>query len=266
MMARRDPSQTDMQANIGLYPNWSWCWPVNRRIIYNRASVDENGQPYAPDKAVIKWEDGEWKGDVPDGGWPPMEKYPFIMRPEGHAQLFGPGLADGPFPEHYEALECPYEEQPFSGQLHNPTALHFEEDKEAACDPRFPFVGTTYRLCEHWQTGLMTRWTPWLLETQPEMFAEIDPELARLKEIENGDKVVVEGERGQVEAVAIVTPRMQPMKVMGYDLHMVGLPWHYGWVYPEYGGDSANLLTPSVGCPNTGIPETKAFMVNIRKK
>jgi formate dehydrogenase major subunit len=29
--------------------------------------------------------------------------------------------------------------------------------------------------------------------------------------------------------------------------------------------DSANLLSPSVGDPNTGIPETKVFMVNLRK-
>ena len=34
---RRDSSQTLMQARIGLFPNWSWCWPVNRRILYNRA-------------------------------------------------------------------------------------------------------------------------------------------------------------------------------------------------------------------------------------
>ncbi len=52
---RRDKTQTDMQANIGLYPNWSWCWPVNRRIIYNRASVTLEGKPYAPQKPVIAW-------------------------------------------------------------------------------------------------------------------------------------------------------------------------------------------------------------------
>ena len=34
---------------------------------------------------------------------------------------------------------------------------------------------------------------------------------------------------------------------------------------PKDGGDAANLLTPAVGDPNTGIPETKAFMVNVKK-
>ena len=48
---RRDPSQTEMQARIGIYPNWSWCWPINRRILYNRASVDLEGKPWNPAKA-----------------------------------------------------------------------------------------------------------------------------------------------------------------------------------------------------------------------
>lgn len=56
-----------MQAAIGLYPNWSWCWPVNRRILYNRASVDLNGKPFNPAKAVIAWDGKNWVGDVPDG-------------------------------------------------------------------------------------------------------------------------------------------------------------------------------------------------------
>jgi formate dehydrogenase major subunit len=267
MMARRDKTQTDMQANIGLFPNWSWCWPVNRRVLYNRASVDLNGKPYAPNKAVIAWDGSKWIGDVPDGGWKPGDKLPFIMRPQGVGQIFGPGLKDGPLPEYYEALECPFEEQLFSSQLHNPTALHFKGkgEKHMVCDPRFPFIGTTYRVTEHWQTGVMTRWTPWLLECEPQQFAEIDPELARLRGIENGENVIVESIRGEVRAVAIVTPRIQPFTVQGQTLHMVGLPWHFGWVHPKNGGDSANLLTPSAGDPNTGIPETKAFMVNIRK-
>jgi formate dehydrogenase major subunit len=46
---------------------------------------------------------------------------------------------------------------------------------------------------------------------------------------------------------------------------VVGIPWHFGWVWPKDGGDAANLLTPAVGDPNTGIPESKAFMVNVKK-
>ena len=109
-MARRD--NTDYHpAGIGLYSKWSWCWPVNRRIIYNRASVDLDGKPFAPEKYVVEWNGSKWVGDVPDGGWKPMSmegtRYAFIMKPEGHAHIFGPGRVDGPFPEHYEPLESP---------------------------------------------------------------------------------------------------------------------------------------------------------------
>jgi len=150
MAARRDTTQTPEQARIGLYPKWSWCWPVNRRIIYNRASVDLKGRPYAPKKAVIAWNGEKWVGDVPDGGWKPGTKYAFIMRKFGHGQIFGPGRADGPFPEHYEPLECPISDNPFSKQLNSPTALSFGEEYKAVCDPKYPFVCSTYRVTEHW--------------------------------------------------------------------------------------------------------------------
>jgi len=77
--------------------------------------------------------------------------------------------------------------------------------------------------------------------------------------------VRVSSARGSVWAVAAVTGRLRPLEVMGKTVHQVGLPWCFGWQYPEGGssGDSANLLTPTIGDPNTMIPETKAFMVNI---
>ncbi|UCE80187.1 MAG: formate dehydrogenase-N subunit alpha [Nitrospiraceae bacterium] len=296
MMARR--SQKD-PTGMGLYPEWSWCWPVNRRIIYNRASVDEYGRPWDPSRPVIKWDaaakggKGGWVGDVPDGGWPPMKnpdgstnpktKKAYIMKPAGVAHIFGPGRADGPFPEHYEPLECPIQENPMSKKHRiNPTAkLFFElaDDKRAkegggspedifySCDIRYPYVATTYRLTEHWQTGVMTRHQPWQLEMMPQIFVEMSKELAAEKGIKNGDKVKVSSGRGAIWARAIVTGRFKPFKVMGATVHQVGLPWCFGWQYPEdgSGGDSANLLTPTIGDANTMIPETKAFMVNVEK-
>jgi formate dehydrogenase major subunit len=276
MATRR--GQEDAPNNIGLYPGFSWCWPVNRRIIYNRASVDLKGQPWNKDRWVIKWTGEKWVGDVPDGGWPPLEdadgkpnpksKYPFIMRKHGHAQIFGPGLNDGPFPEHYEPLECPVEENAMNKQRINPVAPVYsgKADEYASCDPRFPFVATTYRVSEHWQTGLMTRNQPWLLELQPQMFVEMSQELAKLKGINNGERVMVTSARGKVECTAIVTQRFKPFKIGKSVVHQVGMPWHYGWRMPVSGKeDSVNLLTPSTGDPNTRIPETKAFMVNIVK-
>ena len=269
MAARRknvDPT------GLGLYPEWSWCWPVNRRIIYNRASVDLDGNPRNPNKAVIKWDAAakKWAGDVPDGGWPPMGTegfYPFIMKPDGVASVFGPGLKDGPFPEHYEPLECPIEKNLMSNQRINPVVKIFEggPDTFATCDPKYPFVCTTYRVTEHWQTGVLTRWLPWLIEAEPQLFCEISVELAKLRGIKNGDRVVVASSRGKVEAMAIVTSRLKPFNIAGQTVHQIGLPWHFGWLQPKDGGESANLLTPTIGDPNTMIPESKAFMATVSK-
>jgi formate dehydrogenase major subunit len=272
MMARR--SQKD-PSGIGLYPEWSWCWPVNRRILYNRASVDADGVPWDKEHPVIWWDGAKWKGDVPDGGWKPLSqpgtKKSFIMLPDGVASIFGVGMREGPFPEHYEPLECPIEKNPLSGTKNNPVIKRFyadgglEVDAFYSCDQRYPYVATTYRVTEHWQTGVMSRNTPWLLEMQPSMFVELSPELAKDKGITNGDMCVVSSGRGQVEAVAIVTKRFRPFKVQGTTIHQVGLPWCYGWTTPNV-GDSANLLTPTIGDGNTMIPETKAFQVNIEKR
>jgi len=295
MMARRGK---DDPTGLGLYSGWAWCWPVNRRVLYNRASVDLQGRPWDPKRAVIKWnptklnpltnKPGVWEGDVPDGPAPPMAdekagKYPFIMRADGMGAIFGPGLADGPFPEHYEPLESPVMENLMSKKHRiNPTIKLFYpvtgpndmpakegplEDIFVVADTRYPIVATTYRVSEHWQTGVLTRHLPWQLEMMPQIFVEMSKELAEEKGIKGGEKVIVSSVRGKVWAIAMVTERFKPFKIMDRTIHQVGLPFHFGWQYPEDGssGDSSNLLSPTIGDANTHIPETKAFMVNIEK-
>jgi formate dehydrogenase major subunit len=255
-------------AGIGLYSKWSWCWPVNRRIIYNRASVDLDGNPWDPEDFVVRWSGSEatWEGDVPDGGWPPMNmegtRYPFIMKPEGHAHIFGPGLADGPFPEHYEPLESPIS-NPFSGTQNNPAIKVWRPDETASPD-EYPVVATTYRVTEHWQAGQMTRNLPWLVELMPQMFVEISEELAAELGVENAELVTVESKRGSLQAIAIVTKRFRPLQLGGKTVHQIGLPWHWGF-QGLCVGDSANRLTPHVGDANTMIPEYKAFLVRVKK-
>jgi formate dehydrogenase major subunit len=269
MAARR--KKTD-PTGLGLYPEWSWVWPLNRRIIYNRASVDLEGNPRDPKRPLLKWdaEGKKWIGDVPDNAVPPMGTtgaYPFIMKPDGVSSIFGPGLNDGPFPEHYEPLECPIEKNLISNQRINPVIKIFEggPDTFLTCDPRYPFVCSTYRVTEHWQTGVLTRWLPWLIEAEPQVFCEMSLELAKLRGIKNAERVLVETSRGKLEAVAIVTSRLKPFNIAGQTIHQIGVPWHFGWLHPRDGGESANLLTPTIGDPNTMIPESKAFMANVSK-
>jgi len=257
---------------MGLYPNWSFAWPMNRRILYNRASCNLEGRPYNPKRNILEWDGNKWVGDVPDGPWPPMAnkekgKYPFIMKPDGVGAIFGPGMVEGPFPEHYEPMEGPLTRHPLSGRHNNPAVTIFksEFDKWANADTKFPYVCTSYSCTEHWCTGF-TRWQPWLLEAMPEAYVEISEQLAGELGIGNGERVKVSSVRGSTTCVAMVTKRMRPFRIEGKTVHEVGMPFNYGWLWPEgTKDDSTNLLTPAVGCPNTFCPEFKAFMVNITK-
>ena len=110
----------------------------------------------------------------------------------------------------------------------------------------------------------MTRNTPWLAELVPNMFAELGEELAREKGIKNGDRIIVASARGRVEVYALVSPRFSPFVLSGKTVHQIGLVWHFGYE-GQATGDSANLLTPDIGDPNTMIPEYKAFLCSVSK-
>jgi formate dehydrogenase major subunit len=257
---------------LGLFAEWAFAWPLNRRIIYNRASCDLEGKPYNPKMKLLEWVGDKWVGDVPDGPAPPMAnkekgKMPFIMKADGVGAIFGPGMVEGPFPEHYEPLEGPLAKNLISGQLLNPAVIAFKSDldKVANADSKYPIVCTTYSCTEHWCSGF-TRWQPWLLEMMPEAYLEIGDKLAASLGIKNGDPIKVTSIRGEVKCVAMVTKRLVPFQIDGKTVHEVGMPFNYGWRFPEDATDaSANYLTPSIGCPNTFCPEYKAFMVNVSK-
>ena len=270
MMMRRE---LDDPTEIGLYPQWAWCWPINRRILYNRASWDSQGKPWNPEKRVIWWTGTEWTGDMPDYGKniPPEKNVgPFIMTPEGRARLFGKGLADGPFPEHYEPLESPVKNL-ISSIQNNPVIrlshLLSEGSTPIATDAdaeKYPIIATTYRLTEHWQAGQMTRNSPWLVELKPKMFVEISRSLAEKKGIKSSDEVKVISARGEITAYANVTDSLKPFNINGKMYETIGLPWHYGFIGLAT-GCSANSLTHDIGDANTMIPEYKAFLCDIQK-
>ena len=264
-------------AAIGVYSKWGYAWPLNRRIIYNRASVyqtgPDEGAPLAPDKWVVQWDGNKYidGGDVVDGYATarPSEYYPFIMKNEGIGRLMGiKGLVDGPFPEHYEPKETPLTANPLTGgkgPLVDPCVYVypgtvFAQPGNAA----FPIVATTYRLSEHMHGGGLTRNLPGLCQLMPEPFVEISEELALSKGIKNGNKVIVRSARGSITVKACVTKRLKPFTINGRQVHQIGLPWHWGFAALSPGA-SANVLTPSVGDANTRIPEYKAFLVNIEK-
>ncbi|MCI4681010.1 formate dehydrogenase, partial [Rhodoblastus acidophilus] len=127
--------------------------------MYNRASCDVAGQPFDPRRTLLAWNGKNWGSvDVPDfkaDEDPAGGMGPFIMNPEGIARFFAKaGMAEGPFPEHYEPFDTPLRSNPLSpGQaltLNNPAARVFASDRAQIGSPdEFPHVATTYRLTEH---------------------------------------------------------------------------------------------------------------------
>ena len=277
-MGVSDPKKND-PTGLGFYPNWAWSWPLNRRVLYNRASADLEGKPWDPARVGIQWNGSKWVGDVPD--YPPTLSptdpnayLPFIMNGEGVGRLFSNSMADGPLPEHYEPVESP-----ITNPLHptvSASPVAFLYDKAAGRPNRFgtvkdyPYIATSYRLTEH--EHYVTQHVPLLVGLQPEPFVELSVQLAKEKGIQTGDRVRVSSARGKLEVLALVTKRLQPLTVDGKTVHQVGIPIHWGFVGiaadndPNKGANwLANALTPFVGDANARTPEFKAFLVNVER-
>ena len=262
-MARRDNTDPD---DAGFYLQWGFAWPLNRRILYNRASADLSGQPWDPSRKIIAWNGQSWTGyDVPDiaPNAKPDVVGPFIMNPEGTARLFTRGMMrDGPFPAHYEPFESPIL-NPIAPRIRgNPVARVFRGDMEQFGDPgEFPYAATSYRLTEHFH--YWTKHNRVNAALQPEFFVEISEDLASEKGITAGGWVRVFSKRGSVTAKAVVTKRINTLTCDGQRVHIVGIPLHWGFIGVTKKGFGPNSLTPYVGDANIETPEYKAFLVDI---
>ncbi|HTC30233.1 MAG TPA: formate dehydrogenase-N subunit alpha [Candidatus Acidoferrum sp.] len=266
--------------------NWGWAWPANRRTLYNRASADPAGNPWSERKKYVWWdaEAKKWTGvDVPDF---PATKAPdtpanpdglgmdfhsgadpFIMMLDGVGQIFVPGgaLKDAPIPAHYEPQQSVVENALYKQQS-SPVFGRYERDDNPynkPIDENYPHVLTTYRITE--MSGIMTRYVPWLAELQPSAFCEIDPELAVSKGIKSGDWVTLSTAVGEMEARALVSGRMRPLRLgKGKRVHQIGVPYNYGSMVALARGDSVGQLIPISLDPNVSIHESKTLTCNIR--
>jgi formate dehydrogenase major subunit len=263
---------------------WGFVWPADRRIIYNRASAKPTGEPWSERKKLVWWDEAQrkWDGiDVPDfvpdkspdfrptGNESGLDAIPgdapFMLHEDGLGWLHVPqGLQDGPMPTHYEPLESPVRNALYSRDT-NPVVNWFTRQENRFAppgDPRFPFVLTTYRLTEHHTAGGMSRFLSHLAELQPELFAEMSPELATELKVRNGDYISIVSLRGAIESRALVSRRMRPMHLDGKTVHQIAMPFHFGSSGPVK-GSATNDLVPISGEPNVTIMEAKALACNI---
>jgi formate dehydrogenase major subunit len=95
------------------------------------------------------------------------------------------------------------------------------------------------------------------------MFCEVSPGLAGERGLEHGGWATIVTARQAIEARVMVTDRIQPMRIQGRDMHLVGLPYHWG-SRGLVTGDSANELLPLALDSNVHISEYKAATCDIR--
>jgi len=265
---------------------WGFAWPNDCRILYNRASARPDGRPWSERKKLVWWDEGkgQWTGlDTPDfpattrpdakddlvsghGAEALGGSRPFVLHPDGLGWLFVPsGLKDGPLPAHYEPLESLFGNSMYD-QSSDPAAQKKERAEnpyaDSPGDPRFPYILTTYRLTEHHTAGGMTRTLSHLAELQPELFAEVSPELADDAGLEHGDWATVTTPRGILEARVLVTRRMHALWIEGRRVHQVGLPYHWGY-RGRVQGDVVNDLLAISEEPNVRIMESKALVCGV---
>jgi len=275
MMQRRG---TEDPSGLGVYPNWGWSWPANRRVLYNRASCDPDGKPWDPSRKQVWWSEAQqkWLGvDVPDfkaDSAPKDHMGPFIMNPEGVGRIFAPlaAFADGPFPEHYEPVESPIDNPLHPKQSKNPVSKHFTSgvDKYGSPSDGYNIVCTTFRLTEHYH--YWTKNNQMNVQLVPEPFVELPAELADDLGLRGGERIKVTSARGHYIARAMVTRRIKPMQIDGKKTYQIGIPIHWGYrgIAEDEGKTAltpANMLSPAAIDPNAYTPEFKGFLVKVEK-
>ncbi len=280
---------------LGLNKDYAFAWPGNIRVLYNRCSCDAYGKPVDNKRKLIWWDPAQnlWVGndgaDVVDktkGPDTPEGMIGFKQNPEGAGRLFtakytsgvpvappadstgeipvrAAGMTvDGPMPEFFEPIESPTTNILHPSVQSNPMAKIVST--EFGSPEQYPYVLTTYGVVEHFCAGAITRNIPWLNEIAPEPYAEISKNLAHKIGVEEGDEVEVSSARGKLTVRAMVTDRIQTLKIHGKDQETIGMPWSWGFASLSP-GPSTNNVTMNACDPGAGTPEYKCCLVNIRR-
>jgi formate dehydrogenase alpha subunit len=117
-------------------------------------------------------------------------------------------------------------------------------------DEEYPLYLTTGRVLYQYHTGTMTMKSDGLNILAPECFVEISAADASSKNIGQGERIRVASRRGEIEAVARISERVEKGTIF--------IPFHYA-------NAAANKLTNAALDPIAKIPEYKVCAVQIAK-
>ena len=91
---------------------------------------------------------------------------------------------------------------------------------------------------------------------------ELPVQLGAKLGLKTGDRARVTSARGELVVKAVVTRRMQSLRIAGQDVPIVWMPYNWGFKGLSK-GPSVNVLTIDAGDPGAGTQETKACLVNV---
>ena len=200
-------------------PEWGWAWPMNRRILYNRASADPEGKPWSERKRYLWWDAdaGKWTGRgrarlhgrhgarLPAARGRRRARRAPRRRAVHHAgRRQGVALRAG---GSGRRARCP----PTTSRTSRPSATRSTpassptRPASSSAARRTPTTPpTASRASTSFPTwsrptaspsttppGGMSRWLPYLAELQPEMFCEVSPALARERGLVHGGWMTV---------------------------------------------------------------------------
>jgi assimilatory nitrate reductase catalytic subunit len=118
-------------------------------------------------------------------------------------------------------------------------------------DDEYPYVLTTGRLMQHYQSGTQTRRVAALNVAVPEPRVELHPDLARRYGIADSDLVELRTRRGRAVFRARLTDRLRPDTLFA--------PFHWG------GDSSVNALTNPALDPHSRMPAFKVCAVAVAR-
>jgi len=201
----------------------------------------------------------------------------------GRARINAWNLKDDPVPKHREPIHSPRPDLITKWPTYDDVKDHYrvptlyKSMQKPEWAKNFPVLLNTGRQVEFEGGGSAERNCWWLVELQPEMYAEINPTLAQNHGIKHGDWMWVEspedldGKPSRMKVKARVTKRVPA--------NMIYLPFHWGGSFEgkslaakfpaghvPYGiGESANVVTNYGYDRITQMQETKGGLCRIVK-
>jgi formate dehydrogenase major subunit/formate dehydrogenase alpha subunit len=125
--------------------------------------------------------------------------------------------------------------------------IQYRPSDELPCDD-YPLLMSTGRILYHYNVGTQTRRDTGTNAKQAGNFIELHPDDAVALGLNDGDTVTVSSRRGQIEATAMPSPRMQR--------GCVWMPFHFA-------ESNTNRLTNDAGDARTGTGEYKVCAVKV---